>query len=93
MRQDMPQVAHGRMQIRHGGIFRPSTVSSSTLVHSLQSMAQRSAALVLTLTLACVPPATAAAEAESFQGVPRIVDGDTLVVSRACLHVGTQYKR
>jgi endonuclease YncB( thermonuclease family) len=49
-----------------------------------QGWAQRAAAIVLMLSLACVPPAAAAAAADSFQGVPRIVDGDTLVVSRSC---------
>jgi hypothetical protein len=57
----------------------------------VQSVAQRGAALLLTLSLACCPPAHAAVTAESFQGVPRIVDGDTLVVSAACMQMGTQY--
>ena len=58
----------------------------------LQSMAQRGAALMLTLSLACCPPAHAAVAAETFQGVPRIVDGDTLVVSGACMHMGFQVR-
>lgn len=54
----------------------------------VQSMAQRGAALLLTLSLACCPPAHAAVAVETFQGVPRIVDGDTLVVSRAFMQDG-----
>ena len=64
---------------------------SEAVMQLVQSVAQRGAALLLTLSLACCPPAHAAVAAETFQGVPRIVDGDTLVVSAACMQMGTQY--
>lgn len=62
-----------------------SSINNARFLQQVQSMAQRTAALLLTLSLACGPPAHAAVAAETFQGVPRIVDGDTLVVSgHAC---------
>ena len=48
-----------------------------------QAFAQRAAIAFLAVNFVASAPSALAAE--SFGGVPRIVDGDTLVVS--CLHV------
>lgn len=52
----------------------------------MQQLAGGATAVLLAVTIALSPDAAAAAAAETFQGVPRIVDGDTLVVRcRSCM--------